>query len=120
MIALIFMAMGLVFGGVAAWLAANAKNKGILSEVRAQLDSLQAVLDVKEQQLGTLQQEVRKEGEQRVKAQTELDQARLQLDEQRKLLQDAEKNLVNVFDALADKALKSNNQAFLELAKSTF
>lgn len=120
MIALIFMAMGLVFGGVAAWLAANAKNKGIFSEVRAQLDSLQAVLDVKEQQLGTLQQEVRKEGEQRVKAQTELDQARLQLDEQRKLLQDAEKNLVNVFDALADKALKSNNQAFLELAKSTF
>ncbi len=120
MIALIFLAMGLVFGGLGAWLAANAKYKGILSEVRAQLGSLQAALEVKDQQLGALQQEVRKEGEQRVKAQTELDQARLQLDEQRKLLQDAEKNLVNVFDALADKALKSNNQAFLDLAKSTF
>ena len=38
----------------------------------------------------------------------------------KELFQDAEKNLANAFDALADKALKSNNQAFLELAKSTF
>jgi DNA recombination protein RmuC len=109
MIALIFFAIGLVLGGIAAWLAAEAKNKGILAELRTQIGALQTTLESRERDLGALQQELRKEGEERAKAQAQL-----------KALQDAEQNLANAFDALADKALKSNNQAFLELAKSTF
>lgn len=111
---------GAALGGVAAWLAVNGKCKGILSEVRAQLARLQLDLEFKDKENGALQQELRKEAEDKVKAQTELADAKLRLEEQRKVFQEAEEKLANAFDALADKALKSNNQAFLELAKSTF
>src|SRR5258706_9380335 len=120
MSALIFLAMGLVLGGAAAWLAASSRAAGIISELRGQVGGVQAALAAKEQQASTLQQEVRKESEQRAIAQTELADSRIRIEEQRKLLQEAESKLANVFDALADKALKSNNQAFLELARSTF
>ena len=120
MVSLIPLLLGLVLGGVGVWLAANSKNKGIVLELRAQIGNLETALQGKDQKISTLEQEIRREGEQNVKAETELNQTRLRLEEEKKLVQDAEHNLANVFDALSNKALKSNNQAFLELAKSTF
>jgi DNA recombination protein RmuC len=67
-----------------------------------------------------LEQQVRTEGEQKVKAQTELTQAQVSLQEQRKLLDAAEQKLKDTFKALADDVLKSNNQAFIDLARTTF
>ena len=116
---IVFIA-GLVVGAVGAWLAAQAKNKGIVVELRSQLSQLQGSLQAKDQSLNSLQQEVRQAGEQKVAAQTELTQVRLRLEEERKLFQEAERSLSNTFDALAHKALNSNNQAFLDLAKGAF
>ena len=125
--------------------------EGALQEVRARVSALQAVLDGREQELGGLQQKLRDEGEQKVKAQTELEntriavedsnqlrerlkvegelrvaaetnlrEARANLEEQKKLLEEAKKTLLEAFQALSAEALKSNNQAFIALARSQF
>src|SRR5208337_4546910 len=121
------------------------------AEVRAQLNSLQVSFEVKEKATSALQQLLRGESEQKVKAQTELEQlqdkledlgalrermktegelrvaaetkleeAQANLEEQKKLLDEAKKNLSDTFQALSAEALKSNNQAFFALARSTF
>ena len=115
--------IGLALGGAAAWLWAQGKIKGAEStvqELRAQITSLQETLADKDRDIGSLQQQVRAEGEQKVKAQTELTQAQVSLEQQRELLEAAEHQLQDTFKALADDALKSNNQAFIELARTTF
>jgi DNA recombination protein RmuC len=169
MISIILLVIGIVLGVVVAWLWARAGSaavlqkvqveaegrvkaaEGTLTEVRAQLNTLQLTLEAKEKEAAGLQQMLRGESEQKVKAQTELEQlqktledlgalreriktegelriaaetklveAQANLEEQRKLLDEAKKNLSDTFQALSAEALKSNNQAFIALARSTF
>ncbi len=125
--------------------------EGTLQEVRARVGALQASLDDRERELSGLQQELRQEGEQKIKAQTELENARTatedsnqlrerlkvegelrvaaetkwreaqaNLEEQKKLLEEAKRTLLEAFQALSAEALKSNNQAFIALARSQF
>ncbi len=122
-----------------------------VNEVRGQLNSLQISFGAKEKEISALQQSLRAEGEQKVKAQTEFEQlqatledlgalrervktegelrvaaetklreAQASLEEQKSLLEEAKKNLSDTFQALSAEALKSNNQAFIALARSTF
>ena len=120
MIALIFMAVGVALGALGAWLAASSRSAGIITELRSQVGSLQAALAAKEQQAGCLQQEVRKESEERAIAQTELSQAHRALAEQKQLLEDAKKSLSDAFGALASEALQKNSGEFLKLAATKF
>ena len=120
MSALIFVAIGLAIGALVAWLAASSRSAGIITELRSQVGSLQAALTAKEQQTGSLQQEVRKESEQRAIAQTELSQAQRALEEQKQLLDDAKKTLSDAFGALASEALQKNSGEFLKLAATRF
>jgi DNA recombination protein RmuC len=84
-----------------------------VNELRAQLEGLRQNLD-------QLQVKLRTEGEQRAGAEARLQEAQANLDEQKKLLDEARQRLADTFNALAAEALKSNNQAFVALAKSTF
>ena len=59
------------------------------------------------------------EREARVKAQTELAEATRNIAEQKKLIEQARSNLADAFRALSSDALKSNNEAFLTLARKT-
>jgi DNA recombination protein RmuC len=166
---ILFVLLGIVLGGAIGWLLAAARTRtelvksqvdaegrvkaaeGTLLEVRARIGALQASLDDRERELVGLRQKLREEGEQKVKAQTELDNARsaladsnqlrerlkvegelrvaaetklretqTSLDEQRKLLEEAKRTLTETFQALSAEALKSNNQAFIALARSQF
>ncbi len=123
--------LGLVLGFAAAWVWVNSRLRGRLAglqieaegkikaaesaavELRAQLEDLRRRLD-------ELQQKLRGEGEIRVAAETRLKEAQANLDEQKQLLEEARQKLADAFQALAAEALKSNNQAFLTLARSTF
>ncbi len=169
MISIILLIIGIVLGFVIAWLWAKAGSAAVVrkvqveaegrvkaaeataTEVRAQLTALHGSLDAKEKETSSLQQQLRGESEQKVKAQTELEQlqqrledlaalrermktegemrvaaetklqeAQASLEEQKKILDEAKKNLSDAFQALSAEALKSNNQAFIALAKSTF
>jgi DNA recombination protein RmuC len=169
MTSIFLLVIGTVLGIVIAWLWATSRSATViqraqveaegrvraaestLAEVRTQLNALQASLDAKEKEASSLQQMLRGESEQKVKAQTELEQlqnrledlealrermktegemrvaaetklaeAQANLEEQKKLLEEAKKNLSDTFQALSAEALKSNNQAFIALARSTF
>jgi len=169
MTSIIFIIVGVILGGVIAWLWATARSGATIqrvqveaegrvkaaeataTEVRAQLTALHGLFEAKEKETFSLQQQLRGESEQKVKAQTELEQlhqqledlaalrermktegemrvaaetklqeAQASLEEQKKLLGEAKKNLSDAFQALSAEALKSNNQAFIALARSTF
>jgi DNA recombination protein RmuC len=70
--------------------------------------------------LNVLRERLRTEGELRVAAETKLCETQTNLEDQKKLLEDARKSLTDSFQALSSAALKSNNQAFIDLARSTF
>ncbi len=167
--AILLLVIGIALGIVVGWLGVTVRSKAelakaqieaegriktaesTLSEVRAQSNALQISFDAKEKEILGLQQLLRGEGEQKVKAQTELEQlkgtledldalrermktegelrvaaetklqeAQASLEEQKMLLEDAKKNLSDTFQVLSAEALKSNNQAFITLARSTF
>ncbi|HOX39085.1 MAG TPA: DNA recombination protein RmuC [Candidatus Brocadiia bacterium] len=54
------------------------------------------------------------------KAEAQLVDSLRAIDEQKRLLADAQARLTDTFKALSNDALKSNNQAFMDLAKKTF
>jgi len=169
MTSIILLVAGIVLGGIIAWLWAAARSATLVqrvqleaegrvktaetaaTEVRTQLTALRGLFDAKETEASSLQQQLRGESEQKVKAQTELEQvqqrledlgvlrermkiegemrvaaetkleeAHANLEEQKKIVDEAKKNLSDAFQALSAEALKSNNQAFIALAKSTF
>jgi len=125
------LAVGLILGGVAGWLWASARAGGRIamtridaegkikaaesaaSELRVQVGNFQ-------QATAQLQEKLRAEGELKATAEARLKEAQANLEEQRKSLEDARQKLADTFNALAAEALKSNNQAFLALARSTF
>lgn len=80
-----------------------------LRQTRSSLEDLSSVRD-----------QLSSESQLRVAAETKLKEAEANLEEQRKLLEQATAKLTDTFGALSAEALKSNNQAFIALAKSTF
>ena len=166
---IILILLGVVLGVAIGWLLSASRShselvksrvesegrvksaEGTLQEVRARVDALQMTLDGRERELGGLQQKLREESEQKVKAQTELENAQTaaqdsnrlrerlkdegelrvaaetklresqaNLEDQKKILDDARRTLLEAFQALSAEALKSNNQAFIALARSQF
>jgi DNA recombination protein RmuC len=166
---ILLIVFGVVLGAAIGWLLAANRSReelvksqvdaegrvkaaeGTLQEVRARLSTLQATLDGRERDLNGLQQKLREESEQKVRAQTELEstrnaaqdssqlrerlkvegelrvaaethlrEAQANLEEQKMILDEAKKTLLEAFQALSAEALKSNNQAFIALARSQF
>jgi DNA recombination protein RmuC len=107
---LLSTAAGALAGGVAGWLLRAGRAKG--AEARAaRVPELEARLAEREQALleartGLAQTEARLEAEQRAAA------------EKLALLEEARGKLADAFKALSDEALKSNNRAFLDLART--
>jgi len=122
---------GLAAGGLIGWLLASLRRNSAVSalqieaegktraaeslagELRSQSAELQSRLDASEQQ-------ARNEAGLRVAAETRLAEAQTNLEDQKRLLEEARVKLTDAFQALSAQALKSNNQAFIQLARSTF
>ena len=117
---LALLALGLIAGGAAAWLAASSRSSGTIAELRSQLGRHQTDLQRKDQQIVDLHQQVRTESEQKVAAQTRFDELETSLEKQEKLLEEAKKNLTDTFKALAADTLRDSQQQFLTVARSEF
>jgi len=126
----IFLVLGLAGGAVAGWLVARAvvraAMQGDLAEVQGQASALEGTIGELrtqaaklEELAGELQAALDAERQARVKAETQLTEAERRMQEERALLDDARKALTETFKALSNDALKSNNQAFLELARES-
>jgi DNA recombination protein RmuC len=127
----LLLGLGLALGGAVGWFWAKARAANRLATLQIEAEGkvraaesaaleLRAQLEALRQSLDELQEKLRAEGEQRASAQARLQEAQANLDEQKKLLDEAQRKLADTFNALAAEALKSNNQAFVALAKSTF
>jgi DNA recombination protein RmuC len=127
----ILLIVGVAIGGMIGWLLSSLRRNSALSslqveaegrtkaaeslagELRSQLSDLQSRLQASEQQS-------RSEANLRVAAETRLTEAQTNMEAQKRLLEDAREKLADAFQALSAQALKSNNQAFIQLARSTF
>ena len=123
----LFLILGIGIGVLVGWLWARSRETGILHQLlrtegqqkaaaQAELRQTRASLE----ELGSVRSQLSNESQQRVAAETKLKAAEANLEQQRKLLEEATAKLTDTFGALSAEALRSNNQAFLALAKSTF
>ncbi len=124
------IAVGLILGGVVAWLWATARTRASFArqvvelEGRARVaeglrDELRQQIERSDGELSGLRSALDEERRARTEAQTRLEAALENLQEQKKLLDEATAKLADTFKGLSADALKSNNQAFLDLAKKT-
>lgn len=115
--------IGLVLGGLAAWLMAGkrmreSENRAVAAEVtsaglREQQEKLQA-------EIGGLRARLETEQQAKAAAEASLVGERKNLEEQRTLLQDAEVKLSDTFKALSRDVLGEQSESFLQLATQSF
>ena len=128
---LVGLAVGGAIGGALAWYVASVRARTAALSRTAQAEQRASAAEAMTGELRTQVEGARRdfealrktldaEREARVRAQTVLEQASANLEEQRTLLEQAQARLADTFRALSDEALKSNNQAFLELARKSF
>ncbi|MGH9450042.1 MAG: DNA recombination protein RmuC [Terriglobia bacterium] len=118
---------GLIIGGVATWIWSKARAESRLAASRidaeGRIRSAEGAiteLRAQAQEIPLLREKIHAEERSRVAAETRLQQAEANLAEQHRLLNEAETKLADTFRALAAEALKSNDQHFIALARSTF
>ncbi len=87
------------------------------TQLRADTDKMSAKAD---EDFKALREKLSSEQATRVKAETELKEASQRLAEERALIDDAQKKLSDTFKALAATSLSANNDAFMNLARTTF
>jgi len=108
-------AIGLLFGGVLAWLGLRSGTAGL----QARFSLLEKDLSSARADLARLFEEQKQLVASRARLESALESERKTSAEKIELLTRAGENLQNAFKALAADALKSNNSSFLEIAQET-
>jgi len=99
--------------------AQAAESERRASTVEGSIVELRAQVEKAGEDFEKLRTTLDDEREAKVRAETELKETTQRLAEEKKLLEDARNKLSDAFKALSDDALKSNNEAFLTLAKKS-
>jgi DNA recombination protein RmuC len=107
--------IGLLFGGVIAWLALGTRSAGW----NARLSFMEKELAAEKAGLARLQQDYTGLAEAKARAESTLEAERKSSDEKIELVTRASEELRNAFKAMAADALKSNNSSFLVTAQET-
>lgn len=123
----IFGFVGLVLGALLGWMWANwkaarraAESEGNARSLEGTAQELRAQLESQRKSAEEFSARAKSEGELRAAAEARLQVLESKFQEEQKHLQETRKELSDAFNALAGEALKSNNQAFIALARSTF
>lgn len=127
-IALFLLGLGLGFG--IAWFMGKGQTRLRVTEAVNQLETKASVEAAKaagfetqlralESESQTLERLLAQERESKAIALTRLEESAKNIEEQKKILESAQEKFKTTFEALSGEALKSNNQAFLDLAKKS-
>ncbi|HEV2177621.1 MAG TPA: DNA recombination protein RmuC [Terriglobia bacterium] len=127
----LFIVAGVIAGGAVAWFWASTRWKTTLATERVEaqgkikgsegtINELRAQVQRSNDDATSLRQRLSAEEKARVVSETRLEETERGLEEEKQLLQQGKAKLTDSFAALSAAALKSNNEAFIELAKSAF
>jgi DNA recombination protein RmuC len=137
MVYALYASIGLLIGGLAAWLVASSR---ITKSLRAEVNDAERRANLAEgrasgleatvtelrtlnlrgaEECSTLREQLTTENGAKVRAQTQLREVEQRLEEERKLLETAKITLTDTFKAVAGDTLNSSTTAFLKLAKET-
>lgn len=100
-------------------LSMESEKRSAADENNKRIPSLEAAVKEKEDEIRALQKDNTGLKEDISRLNTTLDKERKATEEKLALLNEAQQKLSDAFKALSSEALKSNNQSFLELAKTT-
>ncbi|RJQ16654.1 MAG: DNA recombination protein RmuC [Nitrospiraceae bacterium] len=132
---IVFLVIGLLIGGVAAWFAASSRHSRQISDVQMSYSNQITELDGKAKGAEAVSNELRQQIEQkdseikqtrneldverqsRVEALTKLEAAQKGFQEQMKLIEQMETKLSDKFSTISLDALTKNSEEFLKLAK---
>lgn len=84
----------------------------VIEEIRQQINNKDEIIEKMRREISAIEQA-------KTSAETKLEEADKNVEEQKKLLERAEEKLTTTFQALSGESLKSNNKAFIDLAKET-
>jgi DNA recombination protein RmuC len=107
--------IGLLFGGVIAWLAMRSRTAGL----SARLSLMEKELAAEKARLERLQQDYTESVTATARVESALESERKTSNEKIELVTRASEELRNAFKAMASDALKSNNSSFLVIAEET-
>lgn len=126
--------LGLIIGGVAAWVIAGFRQQKRLADLRiensnkvadiegklkyaeAQVGELRQTAEKKESELLGLRSELSSEKQAKVEAVTRLETARKSFEEQKAMIEEMKAEMTDTFNAISSAALKSSSEDFLRLA----
>jgi len=97
----------------------ESEKRSAADENNKRIPTLETAIKEKENEIKALQEDNAKLREDISRLNTTLDKERKATEEKLALLNEAQQKLSDAFKALSSEALKSNNQSFLELAKTT-
>jgi DNA recombination protein RmuC len=136
LLSLIVFIVGVLFGGIVIWLFLHSRTGYVREQTLAQISSERAALqeriqardqDIEELKTALsgareveqeLRERLKQESERRAELAARMEEERKAAQEKLDLLNDAKQNLSDAFKALSAEALRSNNQSFLDLAKT--
>jgi len=129
--------IGVVLSSVGAWLLMRDKIRHVLQQAETkseseraalierlnardeQIQDLKKTVTGKDEAINNLQKEILELKTNAAELQTRIEEERKVAKEKLEILDDAQKKLSDAFKALSAEALKSNNESFLELARTT-
>ena len=125
------LAVGATLGAAVAWRLVSwraraksseelARSEGRALEAEGVVEELRKQIEKADEDFQSARTTLDDERQFKVKAETQLAEASRYYQEQKALLEEAKTRLTEAFKALSGDALKTNNQAFLELAKQSF
>jgi DNA recombination protein RmuC len=100
-------------------LKSESEKRAAAAEKNTRIPALEEALNTRDERIATLLNDLADLKAAQSELQTKLDAERKAAEEKLALVNEAKQNLSDAFKALSAEALKSNNQSFLELAKTT-
>ncbi len=126
-IAGICLVVGIALGGVMIAVFSASRMRVLRAELAAEAlakaaaaEEVRRISESRAADLESLRRLFQSEREAHVSDVARMNELKARLEEQKAMFAEAQAQLSNAFKALSDEALKSNNRAFLDLAKKTF
>jgi DNA recombination protein RmuC len=113
----VFLIIGILAGGILAWLFLRARFEGKVAASDALVSELRQQAESKDAEIGRIRDELDRDKQSRVTAETELRASQKSLEEQRTLIEAMKMELSDTFKALSSAALETSSEGFLRLAK---